>query len=54
MGLFFRPWLMESIRLRSAVINILNVIQIIAIQRKEEKLLRETVTGIACGMLTTG
>jgi phosphoenolpyruvate carboxylase len=52
--LWFRPWLGESIYLRSALIYPLNLIQIIAIQRKDKKLLRATVTGIASGMLTTG
>lgn len=52
--LWFRPWLGESIYLRSALIFPLNLIQIIAIQRKDKKLLRATVTGIASGMLTTG
>jgi phosphoenolpyruvate carboxylase len=52
--LWFRPWLGESIYLRSSLIYPLNLIQIIAIQRKDKKLLRATVTGIASGMLTTG
>lgn len=52
--LWFRPWLGESIYLRSALIFPLNLIQIIAIQRKDKRLLRATVTGIASGMLTTG
>lgn len=52
--LWFRPWLGESIYLRSALIYPLNLIQIIAIQKRDKKLLRATVTGIASGMLTTG
>ena len=52
--LWYRPWLGESLHLRSALIYPLNLMQIIAIQRKDKKLLRATVTGIASGMLTTG
>src|SRR5690606_18397459 len=51
---WFRPWLGESIFFRSSMIHPLNVIQKIALERKDNTLLRETVTGIACGMLTTG
>lgn len=51
---WFRPWLGESIHFRSSMIHPLNVIQKLALERKDEVLLRETVTGIACGMLTTG
>lgn len=51
---WFRPWLGESIYFRSSMIHPLNVIQKIALERKDHTLLRETVTGIACGMLTTG
>ncbi len=50
----YRPWLEESIRLRSPHIHILNLLQIIAMKKSDEKLLRETLVGIACGMLTTG
>ena len=50
----YRPWLAESIRLRSPLIHPLNVLQVIAIQRDEADLLRVTTTGIASGMLTTG
>lgn len=49
-----RPWLAESIELRSPNITPLNLIQMIALERKESHLLRESVTGIATGMLTTG
>lgn len=52
--LWYRPWLGESIRLRSTHIHILNAIQVMAIRRSHESLLRETIVGIACGMLTTG
>lgn len=52
--LFSREWLDESIQFRSPMIHPLNLIQLIALSRKNEVLLRETVTGIACGMLTTG
>lgn len=51
---WFRPWLGESIHFRSSMIHPLNVIQKLALERKDNVLLRETVTGIACGMLTTG
>lgn len=44
----------ESIVYRSSMIHPLNVIQKIALERNNSVLLRETVTGIACGMLTTG
>lgn len=52
--LWFRPWLGESILFRSSMIHPLNVIQKISLERKDNVLLRETVTGIASGMLTTG
>jgi phosphoenolpyruvate carboxylase len=52
--LWFRPWLAQSIFYRSSMIHPLNVIQKIALERKDHVLLRETVTGISCGMLTTG
>ena len=52
--LWYRPWLEESIRLRSPHINFLNLIQVIAMQRSDEALLQETIVGVACGMLTTG
>ncbi len=51
---WFRPWLNESIHFRSSMIHPLNVIQKLALERQDNVLLRETVTGIACGMLTTG
>ena len=52
--LWFRPWLSQSIYFRSAMIHPLNLIQLEALKRGDEVLLRETVTGIACGMMTTG
>jgi phosphoenolpyruvate carboxylase len=52
--LWFRPWLAESISLRAPMIHPLNLIQIISLERKNAVLLRETVTGIASGMMTTG
>lgn len=52
--LWYRPWLGTSIGLRSPLIHPLNVLQLIALQKKDILLLRETVTGIASGMLTTG
>ncbi len=52
--LWFRPWLGESIALRSPMIHPLNIVQIIALKRKDLPLLRQSVTGISSGMLTTG
>ncbi|EQC45420.1 phosphoenolpyruvate carboxylase [Bacteriovorax sp. Seq25_V] len=52
--LFFRPWLGESIQLRSRMIHPINLLQIRALKNKDYQLLRETVTAIACGMMTTG
>ena len=49
-----RPWLEESIRLRSPYISILNMLQIMAMENDNEALLKETLVGIACGMLSTG
>lgn len=51
---WFRPWLSKSIQLRSPMIHPLNLIQIIGLERKNPLLLRETVTGISSGMMTTG
>lgn len=51
---WFNPRLGQSIVFRSSMIHPLNVIQKISLERKDNVLLRETVTGIACGMLTTG
>ncbi len=52
--LWFRPWLGESIMLRSPMIHPLNLLQIIAKKKRDLQLLRTTITGISCGMLTTG
>ena len=52
--LWYRPWLGRSIYFRSAMIHPLNLIQLEALRRGDDALLRETVTGISCGMLTTG
>ena len=52
--LWERPWLGESIQLRAPMINPLNILQIIAFKRKDMELLRNTVTGVASGMMTTG
>ena len=52
--LWFRPWLGESIVLRSAMIHPLNLLQILAKKNKDLQLLRVTTTGISSGMLTTG
>ena len=51
---WFRPMLGESIIFRSSMIHPLNIIQKISLERKDHVLLREAVTGIASGMLTTG
>ena len=52
--LWFRPWLQHSIDLRSSMIHPINLCQIESLRRKDHDLLRTSVTGIACGMLTTG
>ena len=52
--LWFRPWLGDSIELRSSMIHPLNLLQVLAEKERDQELLRVTVTGIACGMLTTG
>lgn len=52
--LWFKPWLQQSIDYRSSMIHPLNLIQIESLKRKEIALLQDTVTGISCGMLTTG
>ncbi|MGE0160579.1 MAG: phosphoenolpyruvate carboxylase [Gemmatimonadales bacterium] len=54
-----RPWLEESIRYRAPMIHPLNLLQIDLLAKREwseaeARLFRETVTGIAAGMLTTG
>lgn len=52
--MWHRPWLEESIKLRSPYVHLLNLLQINAMKTGNEKLLKETLVGIACGMLTTG
>jgi len=52
--LWFRPWLGTSIRLRSPMIHPLNLLQVLAMEERDTRLMRETVTGISCGMMTTG
>lgn len=52
--LWYREWLGESIRLRSPMIHPLNLLQIANRADMDVLLTRETVTGIASGMLTTG
>lgn len=52
--LWYRQWLGTSIELRSPLIHPLNIMQLIALERDDVKLLRESATGIASGMLTTG
>lgn len=52
--LWHRPWLRESIKLRSPMILPLNILQVEAMKKGDMRLLRQTVTGISCGMLTTG
>lgn len=52
--LWFRPWLGEAIQLRSPMIHPLNLLQLLAIEDGKNQALRETVTGISSGMLTTG
>ncbi len=50
----WRPWLEESIHLRSPMIHPLNLMQILAMKDRDEALLRVTVTGISSGMMATG
>jgi phosphoenolpyruvate carboxylase len=50
----WRPWLEDSIVVRSPMIHPLNLLQILAMQEHDDTLLRLTVTGISSGMLTTG
>lgn len=52
--LWYRPWLKESIEMRSPMAHPLNLLQLLAVKNDDGHLLRKTVTGIACGMLTTG
>lgn len=55
----YRPWLRESIHLRAPMIHPLNLLQLEVLRRKtlnqaQERLFRETITGVAAGMMTTG
>lgn len=52
--LWYRPWLKESIRMRNSHIHILNLLQVLAIEDGDADLMRSTLVGIACGMMTTG
>jgi phosphoenolpyruvate carboxylase len=52
--LWYRPWLSESIHLRSPMIHPLNLLQMIIMETNNPAMMRETVAGIANGMLTTG
>lgn len=52
--IWYRPWLEESIKIRSPYIHILNLLQILSMREGDEQLLKETLVGIACGMLTAG
>lgn len=52
--LWYRPWLETSIHLRSPLIHPISVLQLLALEDHDIPLLRETVTGVASGMLTTG
>ena len=52
--LWHKPWLSDSIRLRSSMIHPLNVLQIQANKDGDEELVRKTVAGISSGMMTTG
>jgi phosphoenolpyruvate carboxylase len=52
--LWFRPWLGASIRVRSPMIYPLHLAQLWALREHDVSLMRQTVTAIASGMLTTG
>jgi phosphoenolpyruvate carboxylase len=52
--MWYRPWLGESIELRTSMIHPLNILEVMAQQDQDLQLLRMTVAGIASGMLTTG
>lgn len=49
-----RPWLIESIYLRSPMIHPLNLLQIVAMKNRDARLLQVTTTGISSGMMSTG
>lgn len=52
--LWHTPWLEDSIKLRSPMIHPLNILQIIGHEQDDPSLVRISVAGISCGMLTTG
>lgn len=52
--LAWRPWLEESIALRSPMIHPLNLLQILALHERDPELLRLTLLGTSSGMMTTG
>jgi phosphoenolpyruvate carboxylase len=52
--LWFKPWLKDSITLRSSMIHPLNILQIIGNKSNDLNLVRKTVAGISSGMMTTG
>lgn len=52
--LWYRPWLSESIRMRNPHIHLLNLLQVLAVDDDDADLMRATLVGIACGMMTTG
>ena len=60
--LWFRPWLAQSIRLRSSTIHPLSALEVISLKQRRQnpnntinnELLRAAVAGTAIGMLTTG
>tara|TARA_R110002072_G_scaffold534_6_gene4011 strand:- start:183349 stop:185715 length:2367 start_codon:yes stop_codon:yes gene_type:complete len=52
--LWFKPWLKDSITLRSSMIHPLNILQILGNKENDLDLVRKTVAGISSGMMTTG
>lgn len=52
--LWHKPWLQDSIKLRSSMIHPLNVLQIQGNKSGDEDLVQKTVAGISSGMMTTG
>jgi phosphoenolpyruvate carboxylase len=52
--LWFKPWLKDSIELRSSMIHPLNILQIIGNKSNDLDLVRKSVAGISSGMMTTG
>jgi len=52
--LWFKPWLGASIRLRSPIIHLLNLLQLLALESGDMVLFRVTAAGISAGMMTTG